>query len=349
MPNGFAIPFYFYDEFMKANSLYDDVRGMLANAEFQTDFDKQEAELKKLRKKIRGADTPQWIIDALTAMHATYPEGQSLRYRSSTNNEDLPGFNGAGLYDSQTQKPKETVEDGIDKSLKQAYASLWNFGAFTEREFFRVDHMAAAMGVLVHPNYKDELVNGVAVSVDPAYGTENSYYFNSQIGEDLVTNPDAYSVPEEILSHNDGTYTVVAISSQAPSGQLLMTEAQMSQLARRLATIHARFAVLYGVAEGEEFAIEIEYKITSDNVLAIKQARPWVFNSAPFTSTSLSTGTDNPLTATIESAPARHDGLGFAVRAQFSDNIGLGFAEFRDHGVVVTGGRGEECLAGEPP
>ena len=173
----------------------------------------------------------------------------------------------------------------------------------------------------------------------PPTATENSYYFNSQVGEDLVTNPDAYSVPEEILSHNDGTYTVVALSNQAPPGQLLMTEAQMSQLARRLATIHARFAVLYGVAEGEEFAIEIEYKITSANILAIKQARPWIFNSAPFTSTSLSTGTDNPLTATIESAPARHDGLGFAVRAQFSDNIGLGFAEFRDHGVVVTGGR----------
>ena len=38
------------------------------------------------------------------------------------------------------------MEDGIDKSLKQAYASLWNFRAFTEREFYRVDHLAAAMG-----------------------------------------------------------------------------------------------------------------------------------------------------------------------------------------------------------
>ena len=78
-------------------------------------------------------ETPQWIIDALTAMHATYPEGQSLRYRSSTNNEDLPGFNGAGLYDSKTQDPDETEEDGIDKSLKQVFASLWTFRAFTER------------------------------------------------------------------------------------------------------------------------------------------------------------------------------------------------------------------------
>ena len=119
VPDGFAIPFYFYDEFMKANNLYNGVREMLADEDFQNDYDKQEGELKKLRKKIKDADTPQWIVDALTAMHATYPDGQSLRYRSSTNNEDLPGFNGAGLYDSKTQKPDETEEDGIDKSLKQ--------------------------------------------------------------------------------------------------------------------------------------------------------------------------------------------------------------------------------------
>ncbi len=144
MPDGFAVPFYFYDEFMRHNGLYDDVEEMLADPEFQTDYAVQASKLKKLRKSIKKAQTPQWIIDALSEMHASFPEGTSLRYRSSTNNEDLPGFNGAGLYDSKTQKPDETVEDGISKSLKQVYASLWNFSAFTERDFHRIDHLAAA-------------------------------------------------------------------------------------------------------------------------------------------------------------------------------------------------------------
>ena len=225
VPTGFAIPFYFYDEFMKANDFYKKIEEMLADEDFQTDFDEQEDELKDLRKKIKDADVPDWIIEALTTMHGTYPEGQSLRYRSSTNNEDLPGFNGAGLYDSKTQKPDETEEDGIDKSLKQVFASLWNFRAFSEREFHRVDHKAAAMGILVHPNYTDELVNGVAVSFDPAYGTDGSYYVNSQVGEDLVTNPEAHSVPEEILLYAGGSYTVVATSNQVERGELFMSDA----------------------------------------------------------------------------------------------------------------------------
>ncbi len=277
VPDGFAVPFYFYDEFMKDNGFYDEVEEMLADPEFQSDYDTQEKELKKLRKKIKQGETPDWIIDALEEMHATYPEGQSLRYRSSTNNEDLPGFSGAGLYDSKTQDPEETEEDGIDKSIKGVWASLWNFRAFTEREFHRIDHMATAMGVLVHPNYSDELANGVAVSFDPIYGTEGSYYVNTQLGEDLVTNPDAHSVPEEILLDLSGSYTTLATSNQAPGEQLLMSDAQIGQLRRHLQDIHDHFEDLYNPGPDEPFAMEIEFKITGDDVLSIKQARPWVF------------------------------------------------------------------------
>ena len=277
VPDGYAVPFYFYDEFMKHNGFYDDVRELLADPEFQSDYDTQEKELKKLRKKIKKGETPEWIIAALEEMHAGFPAGTSLRYRSSTNNEDLPGFSGAGLYDSKTQHPDETEEDGIAKSLKQVYASLWNFRAFTEREFYRVDHLAAAMGVLVHPNYSDELANGVAVSFDPIRMRYGNYYVNSQLGEDLVTNPDAHSAPEEILLHQGGEYTVLATSNQVQQGQLLMSDAQMDQLRRHLELIHDEFAELYGIEGDEPFAMEIEFKITSDDILSIKQARPWVF------------------------------------------------------------------------
>ncbi len=302
VPTGFAVPFYFYDEFMKNAGLAEEtlfgkkkwpaadkftlpagtklsavVTQMLAHPRFQADYDVQEEMLDDLRDAIKDADSPDWIIKALEAMHAKYPDGQSLRYRSSTNNEDLPAFNGAGLYDSKTQDSDETTDDGIDKSIKAVWASLWNFRAFLEREYYRVDHTTTAMGVLVHPNYSDELANGVAVSTDPIRFLDGMYYVNTQVGEDLVTNPEPNSLPEELLLDAEGKPIVLSRSSLAKQGKLLMSGAQMLQLRNNLKTIHDRFKTLYNVEDGDDFAVEIEFKITAANKLAIKQARPWVF------------------------------------------------------------------------
>ena len=223
VPDGFAIPFYFCDEFMKHNGFYTRIEEMLADTAFQEDLGEQDTRLEQLRNDIEDAETPAWILGALSEMNALFPEGANRRYRSSTNNEDLPSFNGAGLYDSKTQKPSEDLED-LAKSLKEVYASLWNFRAFTERDFHRVDHLATAMGVLVHPNYSDEKVNGVAVSFDALYGRDRYFYVNSQVGEDLVTNPEALSTPEEVLLSDvvPHQYRVVSTSNQVPPGQLLM-------------------------------------------------------------------------------------------------------------------------------
>ena len=45
----------------------------------------------------------------------------------------------------------------------------------------------------------------------------------------------------------------------------------------RLRTIHGAFRELYEPGANAAFAIEIEFKITADGRLAIKQARPWVY------------------------------------------------------------------------
>ncbi|MEO5838302.1 MAG: PEP/pyruvate-binding domain-containing protein [Acidimicrobiales bacterium] len=275
VPSGYAVPFYFYDEFMKANGFYDTVREMLADPRFRSDLATQESWLGLLREAIKDAPMPGWMMTQLAEMQKAYPAGTSIRCRSSTNNEDLPNFSGAGLYDSKTQ---HADEGHIAKCIKQVYASTWNFRAFTEREFYRIDHLTTAMGVLTHPNFDDEVANGVAVSTDPLHGSTGTFYVNTQLGEDLVTNPDALSIPEELLLDGDGTVTVVRRSNLIGADRLLMTDARIVALRSQLKVIHDRFAVLYGVKPGDSFAIEIEFKITRDNALSIKQARPWVFN-----------------------------------------------------------------------
>lgn len=275
VPNGFGIPFYFYDEFMKHNGFYAKIEALLNDSAFQNSHDTKASELKKLRDEIEDGEMPIWMIDALSELHKAFPEGTSLRCRSSTNNEDLPGFSGAGLYDSYTHHPDE---GHLSKSVKQAFASLWNFRAFEARDFYRIDHLTTAMGVLVHPNFSNELANGVAVTDDVVYQTIGNYYLNTQVGEDLVTNPEEQSIPEEILLDwwDTNNYRIVTTSNRTTDGVRILKDAYLRQLNLYLGTIHNKFSRLYVPASGtSEFAMEIEFKVTSEGKLAIKQARPW--------------------------------------------------------------------------
>jgi hypothetical protein len=277
IPDGFAIPFYFYDEFMKYNNFYSDVEEMLNNPDFQSNYEVQETMLSDFRLKIKNAEMPKWMMKALSKMQNSFSSDTPIRCRSSTNNEDLPGFSGAGLYSSKTQKPDE---GHISKSIKQVYASLWNFRAFDERQFYRIDHFSVAMGVLCHSNYTNEQANGVAVSTDPLYHTQNTYYLNTQIGEDLVTNPESLSIPEEILldtnSEENITYKVLHRSNLITDDKTIMSDEQLNELQKYLTIIQNNFKTLYKATKQSNFAMEVEYKISSDNKLIIKQARPWL-------------------------------------------------------------------------
>ncbi len=277
IPNGFAIPFYFYDEFMKHNGFDKFAEELLGDPSLADNRERLSERLAEFRSLVKRGKMPRWMTQALEEMHREFPEGVSLRCRSSTNNEDLPGFSGAGLYDSYTHHPHE---GHISKSIRQVYASLWNLRAFEEREFYRVDHSATAMGVLVHPNYQGELANGVAVTRDVLYLTDTNYYVNVQLGENLVTNPNTASIPDELLidAANPGQYQVMRSSNRTAVDERLLTPVHMNQMREYLGQIHAHFASLYGKSPNDSrFAMEIEFKITRAGNLAIKQARPWVF------------------------------------------------------------------------
>ncbi len=275
VPDGFGVPFYFYDEFMKHNGFYKKIEALLKEPDFQNSHDTKDAELKKLRSEIEMGKMPAWMMRAFSDLQNSFPDGTSLRCRSSTNNEDLPGFSGAGLYDSFTHN----IDEGhLSKSIKQVFASLWNFRAFEARDFFRIDHFTTAMGVLVHPNFENESANGVAVTDDVVYQTEGNYYLNIQVGEDLVTNPEEQSIPEEVLLDwwDSNNYRIVSTSNRVTDNKRILSDKYLRELNIYLGTVHNKFSRLYsGGSQTQDFAMEIEFKITNDGKISIKQARPW--------------------------------------------------------------------------
>jgi len=273
IPDGFAVPFYFYDAFMRFNGFYADVDALMADEALKKDPERLQKALKAFQKRIKRATFPEDLMNKLADVQASFPAGQSMRTRSSTNNEDLEGFSGAGLYDSYTH---HVHEGHLSKSIKQVYASLWNFRAFEAREFNRVDHKQVAMGVLIHPNFKDEKANGVAVSEDVLYSSPDAMYVNAQVGEDLVTNPEALSTPEELLVARDPNKGFRLLNASSTNKVILETS-EIAELRDDLIRIEAHFKPLYQVKDDQPFALEVEFKITADEDLVIKQVRPWVF------------------------------------------------------------------------
>lgn len=277
VPNGFGVPFYFYDEFMKHNGFYAEAAAMMVDEDFQSNPAIRRDRLKAFRSSIKkNSSMPGWMLDAFTTLQASFPAQVTPRLRSSANAEDSTEFNGAGLYDSYTHKEDE---GHIIKSVEQVWASLWNYRAYEEREFYRIDHLAAKMGILVHPNFKNEQANGVAVARNIFDPNWEGYYINVQTGEDLVTNPDAESIPEEMLvaslATSDYEIQYIRSSNQVPAGERILTRAQVLDLVSKMRTLNTRFDFLYPGFD-PDFAMEIEFKITEEGKLVIKQARPWV-------------------------------------------------------------------------
>ncbi len=282
VPYGYAVPFYYYHNFMQYNNLYVIVDSLISADEFNRSVGNREQILHQVRRLIRDADVPAWMMDSLSVMVTNFEPGVSLRCRSSTNNEDLPGFNGAGLYSSFTHHPDE---GHISETIKQVWAGMWTFRAFEEREFYRIDQMSAVMGVVVHPSYREELANGVAVTRNIFNPFINGVYVNVQPGDDMVTNPQAESVPEEFLvTEQNVTGRVVqeiqylGLSNRTYGDERVLSEQQIDQLVSYLTMIHDHYGTVYGVDQDDPwFAMEIEFKITSESELVVKQARPWVF------------------------------------------------------------------------
>ncbi len=146
------------------------------------------------------------IETSLRSVYGTLAATQGTRFRSSSNAEDIEGFNGAGLYESFTgfldvaARPAADRAKTVERAILRVWGSFWSFEAFEERRTERLDHLSAAMAVLAHPRFDDELERATGVCtfavLPPGAEDVERLEVNVQALDQSVANPDPSVLPE---------------------------------------------------------------------------------------------------------------------------------------------------------
>jgi hypothetical protein len=283
IPPGFTIPFFYYDAFLKENKLDDAIYAMLNDQKFVHDPAYRREFLTKMRERfVQGKVDAEVRAALLRRLHAEFA-GKGVFVRSSTNSEDLPNFNGAGLYSTV---PNVRGDDEFIAAIKTVWASVWNFEAYEARERAGIEHTKIFMAVLVQEGINSES-SGVMITADPFnrevnLDNQGTVYISAKrglgmkvvegqkIAEQVVFRPRANAVQVLTRSEEDSLLTFDAnggIKEIPISGErAVLTD----EVVRRLAAAAARIKRLFS---GKDQDIEWAYM---KGQIYIVQSRPFI-------------------------------------------------------------------------
>ncbi len=317
VPPGYAIPFYYYQQFIDSNpSIKAAIEQILADP-LMNKISKvayREQKLKKLSELILSSDN---VIsqDLINQLISTFEKERTadglpkkMKLRSSTNSEDLPNFNGAGLYNSESYKPVDKKkeksladkEDSLKKTLRVVWSSIWNLRAYEERAYFKIPHGEVKMGIQVNPSFQDEVADGVVVTKNIAKDSTRpgaGVYIETQRGSTFsVANPDPGVKPEKILVNfdpknpldktayqvhvlqrsniSDDTETILDHDNMNP----VLGDEHAKDLAYLVLKADQHFKPIFG-KNNPEFSLDLEFKLSkvgNTKRIFIKQSRPYI-------------------------------------------------------------------------
>ncbi len=283
--NAFAIPLVHSLEHYQASGASDLLLRLQDDPLFRSDPWERALRLAEVQSLILSHPLEKQLLKTVTTQVEELFGEQRVRFRSSSNTEDLPGFNGAGLYHSLSAQLGDP-DRSIETAMRMVWASLYYARAYEERRYFNVEESGVAMGILVHQAFRKEKANGVAISrniINPI--RSDQYYFNNQVGEASVTHPaPGVSSEQRVFRWNKNPAIIDQSYSSLPGGQPVLSNSEIAECACQLRQIHAHFRPLLDPqAENRWFAIDIEFKlIDPERNLIIKQARPYTFGNATF-------------------------------------------------------------------
>lgn len=241
-------------------------------------------------------DIETQLTTAIGGQTPLYPDPKlRLKFRSSSNAEDLDNFNGAGLYDSAAvclaDKPLVLAQTlcytgkkpaRIADALKKVWSSLYTTRGYLARRWHGISEDNVGMGILINPSVSDELANGVSI-----FTFNDEKLYESEVtgfpGEDLdVTKPPVGSVPETTqittsLSFDGNVQTetkLIASSTEVPNGQTLLTSNLYTSLHNLMLKIVKAWPIPQNQKKG--LKLDFEWKLVEGNPrkIVIKQVRP---------------------------------------------------------------------------
>ena len=306
--SGFLIPFAYYKQFMEEGSWQVDLGSGLEEHSFAetiqvwhedpvflTDAGIRSARLEALRTAMMAAPVNPDIVDAVAEkiLDTWGNDSTMARVRSSSNAEDSLDFSGAGLYESTSIcladerdgdstgpsrcDPDKERERPVADGLKEVWASLWGLAPWEERDWYGIDHLEVAMGVLCDDRYNNEQANIVAFSGNPTAKGDWRYLINAQTGDLEVVSAEPGIYPEKVLLTigAGGVTKIERISSSSEVDQVL-SDAQLQELGAAFYDIVQVYPMDYPLPEGGELLWDTEWKFLDDGSLKIKQIRPYL-------------------------------------------------------------------------
>ncbi|MEJ7615607.1 MAG: PEP/pyruvate-binding domain-containing protein [Pyrinomonadaceae bacterium] len=279
VPNGFTVPLFYYDQFIKENNLEVLIYEMGNEHRFVHDPAHRRARLTGLREQIQKGKVNQQLQDQVLRRARAEYRGKGLFVRSSSNTEDLPNFSGAGLYNTV---PNVKNEAQLIEALKTVWSSIWNFEAYEARERAGIDHAKAYMAVLIQEGINADSA-GVMITTDP-YDADNkdAIYISAKRGlgikvvegkrvaEQIIFQPRTSAVQVLTRSDEDSLLTFEddgGIKEVPITGdRAVLTD----QIVRRLARAAARIERLF---KGRHQDIEWVYM---SGQIYIVQSRPFI-------------------------------------------------------------------------
>ncbi len=278
---GFILPFGYFDRYTRAvgvKELIDD----LAATELTNNF-RVAKTCQQIRRKILSTEIPASMLDEVMASLESLRKELGVDignfFRSDTNIEDLPGFNGAGLNESvpNVALDRKAVQDAIRK--------VWA-SAFKEKS---ISWRGRALGAVTVPIAEPSIVvlptifaqsSGVIISKGTARWVPGKGFVSANWGIGSVVEAGA-PVEEITLEGNRPIRSSLTSSNTKPTakakggikftpaepGHPVLTEAQINELNAMAQKIEKKLGA-------QPHGYDIEWVFDSNGKLWIVQARP---------------------------------------------------------------------------